>query len=63
MKEEVKELVIARLDQLPSNVKISIGGVGSFTKDELINHVKEGDSVGERVAEVQLAYIRSFIKN
>ena len=62
MEKDVKDLVIARLENLPSNIKISVGGLGSFTKSELIKAVEEEDELGERVAEIQLAYIRSFVK-
>ena len=62
MEKDVKDLVIARLENLPSNIKISVGGLGSFTKSELIKAVEEEDELGKRVAEIQLAYIRSFVK-
>ncbi len=62
MKEDVKELVIARLDNLPSHIKISIGNMGSFTKSELIQNVRNETPLGEKIAEIQIAYIKSMIK-
>jgi len=62
MKRDVKELVIARLSVLPSNIKISIGGVGTLTRDELIKNVEDETPIGEKIAEMHLAYIRSFFK-
>ncbi|MBD3304082.1 hypothetical protein GF343_02975, partial [Candidatus Woesearchaeota archaeon] len=41
--EDIKNLVIARLEVLPADKKISIGSSGEFSKDELIAHVKKGD--------------------
>jgi hypothetical protein len=53
--ESVKQLVIVRLAAMPSGYRISIGSQGSFTKDELIEHVKEGDEVEVKVIEVDKA--------
>jgi hypothetical protein len=58
--EDVKELVIARLDIMPPNYKLSIGNQGTFTKDELIKHVKEGDSVGNQIAKMQYSFIKAL---
>ena len=34
-----KELVIARLDAMPENTKLSLGSLGTFSKEELIDRV------------------------
>jgi len=41
LNEEIKKIVIARLEVLPANQKISIGSVGSFSKDEMIEHAEK----------------------
>ncbi|MBL7147834.1 MAG: hypothetical protein ISS82_03345 [Nanoarchaeota archaeon] len=58
--EDLKELVIVRLETMPSNRKISIGSYGDFNKEELIKHVKEGDEVGKKIIEVELEFIRTL---
>ncbi len=58
--EEIKELVIARLDALSTNKKISIGNYGEFTKDELIQHVKRGDSLGNKMIEIEMEFLRAI---
>jgi len=58
--EEIKELVIARLDIMPSNYKLSIGGKGTFTKEDLIRHVKADDSIGNQIVEMQLHFIKAL---
>jgi hypothetical protein len=58
--ENVKELVISRLDVLPSNRKISVGSEGEFTKLELIEHVKEGDSIGKTIINLELEFLRAL---
>ena len=57
--DAIKELVIARLDVIPPNVGVSIGGEGNFTKDELIEHVKKGDDVGQKIARIELAFLKA----
>ncbi len=58
--EEIKELVIARLEVLPPGKKISVGSSGEFTKDELIEHVEKGDSIGEKITNVQMEFLQSL---
>ncbi len=58
--EDVKELVIARLEILSSEKGFSIGGEKNLTRDELIQHVKEGDEIGQKVVEVELTFLRAL---
>ncbi|OGM92430.1 hypothetical protein A2333_02520 [Candidatus Wolfebacteria bacterium RIFOXYB2_FULL_49_7] len=58
--KEIIDLVVARLETIPSNISISIGGDGSFTVSELIEKVKTGDEIGKKMVEMQLAYLRSL---
>jgi len=62
MDEDVKKLIIARLDVWPRNKKISIGRFGSFTKEELIEHVKKEDEVGKKIVEIELQFLRALKK-
>ncbi|MFH1863677.1 MAG: hypothetical protein ABIJ85_02035 [bacterium] len=57
---EIRELVIARLRTLSSNKKISIGSSGDFSRDELIERVKNNDEVGKKITEIQLQYLESL---
>lgn len=56
--KEIEELVIARLEVIPSDKKISIGSEGEFTKDELIQAVKSNNDLGKKIVEIQLDYLR-----
>lgn len=58
--KEVKKIVIARLEVFPGDKKISIGSMGEFTKEEMIKHVEREDDIGEKIAEVQLNYLRTL---
>lgn len=56
--EDIKELIIARLEVMPDDKSISIGSEGEFTKDQLIEHVKNGDELGKKIIEIQMDYLR-----
>lgn len=58
--EDIKQLVIERLSTLPPDKEISIGGDGSFDRDELIEHVERGDEIGRKMVEVEMTFLRSL---
>lgn len=59
-KEDIKKLVIARLEGLPAGKRISIGAAGEFSRDDLIDRVERDDEIGEKITEIQLEYLRSL---
>jgi len=58
--EEIRKLVIARLSILSSEMQISIGSNGSFSRDELIGHVNANDNIGQKIEEIELEWLRSW---
>ena len=58
--KDIKELVIARLEALPSNKRISIGSEGSFSKDELINHINKEDKIGKKIIQIEMEFLISL---
>ncbi|MCL4374609.1 hypothetical protein M1523_01970 [Patescibacteria group bacterium] len=58
--QQIKALVIARLETMPDNFAVSIGKQGSFKKKELIKHVKRADPIGKKIMQVELTYLRSL---
>lgn len=60
--EDIKELVKARLNVLSQNIRISIGSEGSFSRDELIEHINEGDKIGEKIIEINMEFLRALKK-
>ncbi len=60
MNPEITELVIARLETLPANLKMSIGNYGEFTKEELIEHVKKRDQIGNKMVEIELEFLKAM---
>lgn len=58
--EDIKELVIARLGIMPSNYQLSIGNKGTFTKNQLIDHVKQEDEIGKQIVKMQINFINAL---
>ncbi|MFA5169770.1 MAG: hypothetical protein WC386_02770 [Candidatus Paceibacterota bacterium] len=58
--EEIRRLVLARLKTMSSDTIKCIGEEGSFDRDELIAHVKEGDSIGKTIEQVEMEWLRAF---
>ncbi len=60
VEQNIKNLVIARLEVLSENIGISIGSLGNFSKEELICHVRNGDEVGQKIIEVEMDFLRGL---
>jgi hypothetical protein len=58
--EDVKELVKIRLMSIPSNIKISIGKFGEFSRDQLIEEVEKGSPAGDAIIRMELLFIRKM---
>jgi hypothetical protein len=58
--EEIRNLVIARLSVLSSDTMKSIGDEGTFSRDELIEHVKKGDKIGRTIEEMEMEWLRAM---
>ena len=59
--EDIKELVIARLEVLSLDKKFSIGSnEKEFTRDELIESVKNEDEIGQKVIDLELTFLRAL---
>lgn len=58
--EQIKELIVARLQVLPPDASISIGSEGNYTRDELITHVENDDDIGKKITEIELEYLKAL---
>lgn len=57
---ELKALVSARLNVLPKDISVSVGSLGSFKRDELIEHIEAGDAIGQKFMQIDLAFLQSL---
>ena len=62
IEEQIKKTVIARLEVMASDKKMSIGASGEFSRDELIEKVKLGDPIGKKMIQIELDFLRSLKK-
>ncbi len=60
MSEELKKIVLWKLEIIPPNFKLSVGNKGTFTKEELKEHVEKGDAVGIMFANIQLNFMKAL---
>lgn len=58
--EEIRQLVIARLRTISSDLAVSMGAGDDFTPGQLIRHVKKGDAIGKKISEIELNYLRTL---
>ena len=58
--EEIIELVVARLQVLPEGAGISVGAEGDFSKEDIINHVRNGDDIGQKIIDAELHFLRTL---
>ncbi|HLC62856.1 MAG TPA: hypothetical protein VJJ21_00905 [Candidatus Nanoarchaeia archaeon] len=60
--EDVKQLVLIRMETLSSHKKISIGSYGEFSKEEIIQHIKDDDEIGKKMIQVEMEFLRALKK-
>ena len=60
--EEIKKLIIIRLQTMPPTMKVSLGSAGVFDREQLIEEVKNDTEIGKKIIETHLNYLRSFAK-
>lgn len=66
IKELKKEIVIERLRQAPSTIKVSFGNTpdGRFMdRDDLIKNVREETEIGRKIIDIHLTFLRAFKKD
>lgn len=58
--EELKELILQRIGIMPPEFKLSIGGKGTFTKQELMDNIQRESDIGREVVNMQLNFIKAM---
>lgn len=58
--EDIRRLVLARLQALSPDVSISLGDDGDFSREELIGHVQRDDEIGRTLEEMHIEWLRSW---
>ncbi|OGY45974.1 MAG: hypothetical protein A2663_04625 [Candidatus Buchananbacteria bacterium RIFCSPHIGHO2_01_FULL_46_12] len=58
--EEIRKLVVARLKVISPDTIKCIGNEGTFSRDELIEHVNRGDKIGRTIERVEMEWLRAL---
>ena len=58
--ENLKDLVITRIEVASPNLKLAIGSHGVFTKEEMIYHIKKEDEIGKSIVESHLSFMKAL---
>lgn len=58
--ENIKELVLTRLETFPDGAVISIGGNQELSKKDLIESVKRGDEMGQKIIEIEMSFLQGL---
>lgn len=58
--EDIRRLVLERLKILSVDEAISVGALGSFTRDQMIEHVERSDEIGKTLEAIEVNWIRSL---
>lgn len=58
--EKLKEIVLIKIETMPSNYKLSIGGEGVFNKEEIKYHVNKMDGTGKKILDMELRFIKAL---
>jgi len=60
IKEDIKQLVIARIRTIPKNLQIAVGGDGGFSRDEAIENILNESELGGELIDMQLEFLRDM---
>lgn len=58
--EDEWKIVKARIERMPSNLKLHLGGLGSFDKNDLIKEIEKKSDVGQLLVKINFNYLRTF---
>lgn len=59
--EQEKELVVARLEVLSPTIHFSVGAeTSNVSRDEMVEHVKANDAIGNDYVKTELHFLRSL---
>ena len=59
LKEQLKQITIARIRTISSDTKISLGSE-DYTVEELVTHVEKDDQVGEEMIQMNWQYLKDL---
>lgn len=55
-----KKIALARIAAYSDQIKIHIGGQSTFTRTELLSHVRNETEVGQKIVAVEIEFLRDL---
>lgn len=59
LREQLKKLVLARVQVMPDTLGISVGS-NKLSREDLVKHVEQEDEVGKQMMEMELEFLRDL---
>lgn len=59
LKEQLRQITIARIRTISSGTKISLGSE-DYTAEDLINHVEKDDQIGKDMVQMNWQYLKDL---
>ena len=56
-----KEIILARVRAYTDDFELSIGGKGTFSRDEIVENIEKETDVGKEIIEMQMEYLRDLV--
>ncbi|MBK8483870.1 MAG: hypothetical protein IPL31_05870 [Saprospiraceae bacterium] len=57
--KQLKELVLERVGTMPETLRMSVGS-DELTKSDVLQHVRQGDDIGNQVMEMELGFLQDL---
>ncbi|MBK6861597.1 MAG: hypothetical protein IPK91_16050 [Saprospiraceae bacterium] len=59
LNEQLKSLVLERVGTMPDTLRMSVDS-DELTKNDVLQHVSQGDDIGNQVMEMELGFLRDL---
>lgn len=60
LQDDARKLVMERIRASSKDMMISVGGDENLSRRQLLESVEKGDELGQRIVNIQLAYLRDL---
>lgn len=58
-REQLKAIVLERANAMPETLRIAVGSE-EFSKNDLIEHIKDEDEIGKQMMAMELGFLRAL---
>lgn len=55
-----KQLALARLNTLSDNIKIHVGSTQTYSKKDIITHIRKETKIGQEMVNIQIEFLKDL---